>query len=163
MPQNIHESVSRLRTIRDMVRWAMTRMESSEISFGHGTDDTWQEATFLVLRALHLPFEKLEAFWDARLTADEIIKITDLIERRVTEHVPVPYLLHEAWLVKHRFYCDEDVLIPRSFIAELLEDQLAPWVQDPEAVSSVLDMCTGSGCLAILAAEAFPERSRHGC
>lgn len=157
MPQNIHESVSRLRTIRDMVRWAMTRMESSEISFGHGTDDTWQEATFLVLRALHLPFEKLEAFWDARLTADEIIKITDLIERRVTEHVPVPYLLHEAWLVKHRFYCDEDVLIPRSFIAELLEDQLAPWVQDPEAVNSVLDMCTGNGCLAILAAEAFPN------
>ena len=69
----------------------------------------------------------------------------------------MPYLLHEAWLVKHRFYCDEDVLIPRSFIAELLEDQLAPWVQDPEAVSSVLDMCTGSGCLAILAAEAFPN------
>ncbi|MCI5850388.1 MAG: 50S ribosomal protein L3 N(5)-glutamine methyltransferase [Sutterellaceae bacterium] len=157
MSQNIHESVSRLRTVCDMVRWAMTRMEASKISFGHGTNNTWEEATFLVLRALHLPFEKLEAFWNARLTADEVIRITDLIERRVTEHIPVPYLLHEAWLVHHRFYCDEDVLIPRSFIAELLEDQLSPWVQDPEAVGSVLDMCTGSGCLAILAAEAFPN------
>ncbi len=157
MTQNLHESVSRLRTIRDMVRWAMTRMETAKISFGHGTNDTWEESTFLVLRALHLPFDRLETFWDARLTSDEIVRITELVERRISEHVPVPYLLNEAWLTNHRFYCDEDVLIPRSFIAELLEEQLEPWVENPESVESVLDMCTGSGCLAILAAEAFPN------
>lgn len=156
MSKNLQENTRRLRTVRDMVRWAMTRMETEGIGFGHGTDDTWEEATFLVLRALRLPFEKLEAFWDAKLTEQECREVLGLIERRVTDRVPVPYLVHEAWLTGHRFYCNENVLIPRSFIAELLEDSLAPWVEDPESVGSVLDMCTGSGCLAILAADAFP-------
>ena len=150
------DEAGRLRTVRDMVRWAMTRMEAEGIGFGHGTDDSWQEATFLVLRALRLPFDRLEAFWDARLTRSEIRDIARLIDRRVTERIPAAYLLGEAWLTGHRFLCNENVLIPRSFIAELLEDSLDPWVGDPESVSSVLDMCTGSGCLAILAAEAFP-------
>lgn len=157
MSQNLQEAVASLRTIRDLVRWAMTRMETGRISFGHGTDDTWQEATFLVMRALALPFDRLESFWDARLTDSEVRRVADLIERRVVDHVPVPYLLHEAWLTGHRFTVDENTLIPRSFIAELLEDRLEPWVEDPDSVTSVLDMCTGSGCLAILAAEAFPE------
>ncbi|MCG5030951.1 50S ribosomal protein L3 N(5)-glutamine methyltransferase [Mesosutterella sp. OilRF-GAM-744-9] len=155
MPQNSIEAASSLHTIRDLVRWAMTRMEDSRISLGHGTNDTWEEATFLVLRALKLPFDKLDAFFDANLTEEEVRRIACLIEERVTEHVPVPYLLHEAWLVGHRFYCDENVLIPRSFIAELLEEHLQPWVQDPLEIGSALDMCTGSGCLAVLLAEAF--------
>ena len=157
MTQSIQEAIASLRTIRDIVRWAMTRMESEKISLGHGAEDTWQEATFLVLRALSLPFDRLESFWDARLTDSELRRVADLVERRVADHVPVPYLLHEAWLVEHRFYVDENTLIPRSFIAELLEEQLEPWIEDPDSIGSVLDMCTGSGCLAILAAEAFPQ------
>lgn len=161
--EKIQEATASLRTVRDMVRWAMTRMEEEKIDFfGQGTNSAWEEATFLVLRALRLPFDRLETFWEARLTDEEVRRIADLIERRVVDHVPTPYLLHEAWLTGCRFYCDENTLIPRSFIAELLEDDLAPWVEDPEAVESVLDMCTGSGCLAILAADTFPNAKVTG-
>ena len=146
-----------LSTICDFTRWAMTEMTKNDVSLGHGTADYWEEASVLVMRTLGLPFEKLEAFWNAKLTPSEIEEVTENIERRVKDKVPLAYLIHEGWLSQQCFYVDERVLIPRSFIAELLEEDLAPWVEDPESISSVLDMCTGSGCLAILAAQTFPN------
>lgn len=147
----------RLETIRDVIRYAMTRFEEEGIFLGHGCADCYEEAYFLVLRALKLDFSDLERFWDARLTAKELKRILEMIERRAVDKVPTPYLLNEAWLTDHVFYCDERVLIPRSYIAELLQDAFDPWVDDPEGVTSVLDLCTGSGCLGILAAETFPN------
>ncbi len=146
-----------LSTICDFTRWAMTEMTKNDVSLGHGTADYWEEASVLVMRTLGLPFEKLEAFWNAKLTPSEIEEVTENIERRVKDKVPLAYLIHEGWLSQQCFYVDERVLIPRSFIAELLEEDLAPWVEDPESIGSVLDMCTGSGCLAILAAQTFPN------
>lgn len=146
-----------LSTICDFTRWAMTEMTKNDVSLGHGTADYWEEASVLVMRTLGLPFEKLEAFWNAKLTPSEIEEVTENIERRVKDKVPLAYLIHEGWLSQQCFYVDERVLIPRSFIAELLEEDLAPWVEDPENIGSVLDMCTGSGCLAILAAQTFPN------
>ena len=151
-----------LSTICDFTRWAMTEMAKNDISLGHGTADYWEEATVLVMRTLGLPFEKLEAFWDAKLTPSEIELVAANIKRRVKDKVPLAYLIHEGWLSQQCFYVDERVLIPRSFIAELLEEDLAPWVEDPENIGSVLDMCTGSGCLAILAAQTFPNAAVVG-
>lgn len=151
-----------LSTIRDFTRWAMTEMEKNDISLGHGTADYWEEATALVMRKLGLPFDRLQAFWDAKLTPEEMSDVAQAIELRVKEKIPLAYLIHEGWLSEHCFYVDERVLIPRSFIAELLEENLSPRIDDPENVHSVLDMCTGSGCLAILAAETFPNAEVTG-
>lgn len=156
-----HQTSSELRTICDLVRWAMSEMQRFEITLGHGTADDWEEATFLVLRTLKLPFDRLETFWNARLTDDEVWEVLKNIDARVHDKVPAPYLVHEAWLTEHPFYVDERVLIPRSYIAELLQEQLTPWVE-PENVNTVLDMCTGSACLAILAQEAFPHAQVTG-
>ena len=108
-------------------------------------------------RLQNLPLDTLEPFLDARVLSEERNRVLELIDRRVTERVPAAYLTNEAWLRGHRFYVDARVIVPRSPIAELLDEGLSPWVQDPQAVDSVLDMCTGSGCLAILAALAFPH------
>lgn len=156
-----HQTSSELRTICDLVRWAMSEMQRFEITLGHGTADDWEEATFLVLRTLKLPFDRLETFWNARLTDDEVWEVLKNIDARVHDKVPAPYLVHEAWLTEHPFYVDERVLIPRSYIAELLQEQLTPWVE-PEKVNTVLDMCTGSACLAILAQQAFPHAQVTG-
>ncbi|KOQ18437.1 SAM-dependent methyltransferase, partial [Achromobacter xylosoxidans] len=125
-------------------------------ALGHGSDNAWDETVYLVLHALHLPLDTLEPFLDARVLDEERNRVLDLIDRRVTERVPAAYLTNEAWLRGHRFYVDARVIVPRSPIAELLDEGLSPWVQDAQAVDSVLDMCTGSGCLAILSALAFP-------
>lgn len=157
-----HHPVANLLTIRDVTRWAMSEMERNAISLGHGTADFWEEATFLVMRTLKLPFDRLETFWGAHLTPQELEEVLCNIDLRVHMKKPVPYLIKEGWLSDHCFYVDERVLIPRSFIAELLEESLSPWIDDPENVTSVLDMCTGSGCLAILAAETFPNAAVTG-
>ena len=157
-----HHPVANLLTIRDVTRWAMSEMERNAISLGHGTADFWEEATFLVMRTLKLPFNRLETFWGAHLTPQELEEVLCNIDLRVHMKKPVPYLIKEGWLSDHCFYVDERVLIPRSFIAELLEESLSPWIDDPESVTSVLDMCTGSGCLAILAAETFPNAAVTG-
>ncbi len=145
-----------LQTLRDLIRYAVSRFHASQIALGHGSDNTWDEAVYLVLHGLHLPPDLLDPFLDARVLAKERQRVLDLIDRRVTQRVPAAYLTQEAWLRGHRFYVDQRVIVPRSPIAELLDEGLAPWVGDPQAVSRVLDMCTGSGCLAILAALAFP-------
>ncbi|WP_153116860.1 50S ribosomal protein L3 N(5)-glutamine methyltransferase [Rhodocyclus tenuis] len=146
-----------LLTLRDLLRFSVSRFNEAGLFFGHGSDNAWDEAVYLLLHTLHLPPDRLEPFLDARLTSDERSRALLIIEKRIKERLPAAYLTHEAWLGEHRFYVDERVIVPRSFIAELLEEQLEPWIEDPWAVADVLDLCTGSGCLAILAALAFPE------
>lgn len=146
-----------LLTLRDVLRFSVSRFNEAGLFFGHGSDNAWDEAVYLLLHTLHLPPERLEPFLDARLTGEERGAALRIIERRVVERIPAAYLTREAWLGDHRFYVDERVIVPRSFIAELLDEQLSPWIDDPWAVGAVLDLCTGSGCLAILAASAFPE------
>lgn len=146
-----------LSTLRDLLRFAVSRFNESELFFGHGTDNAWDEAAYLLLHTLKLPLDRLEPFLDARLTSDERDAVLKVIKWRIAARLPAAYLTNEAWLGDYRFYVDERVIVPRSHIAELLREQLSPWVEDPWAVNTILDICTGSGCLAILAAHAFPE------
>ena len=144
-------------TLRDWLRFAVSRFNEAQLFFGHGTDNAYDEAVWLILHSLHLPLDRLEPFLDASLSDTEKAGLAALLKRRIAERIPAAYLTREAWLAGERFYVDERVIVPRSFIAHLLGDQLAPWVDDAEGVEDVLDLCTGSGCLAILAAHAFPH------
>ncbi|MER2517894.1 MAG: 50S ribosomal protein L3 N(5)-glutamine methyltransferase [Candidatus Accumulibacter phosphatis] len=153
------QAQNELRTLRDLLRFAVSRFSEGGLFFGHGADNAWDEAVYLLLHSLHLPLDRLEPFLDAGLTSDERTAVLRIIERRICERLPAAYLTNEAWLAEYRFYVDQRVIVPRSFIAELLREQLAPWIDDPESVASVLDLCTGSGCLAIFAAHAFPAAS----
>jgi ribosomal protein L3 glutamine methyltransferase len=146
-----------LSTLRDLMRFTVSRFNEAALFFGHGTDNAWDEAAYLLLYSLRLPADQFDLCLDARLTDSERASALDLIRRRIAERLPAAYLTREAWLGDCRFYVDERVIVPRSHIAELLREQLGPWINDPWAVGRVLDLCTGSGCLAILAAEAFPE------
>jgi ribosomal protein L3 glutamine methyltransferase len=144
-------------TVRDYIRYAVSRFTAAQLFFGHGSNNAWDEAVYLTLHTLSLPLDRLEPFLDARLLPHEREGLLDIYRRRCEERLPAAYLTHEAWLGEHRFYVDDRVIVPRSFIAELLDDQLAPWIDDPWAIESALDLCTGSGCLAILTALAFPN------
>ena len=144
-------------TLRDLIRFAVSVFNGEKLFFGHGSIDAFDEAAYLVLHTLKLPPDKLDPFLDARLTSVEREAVLNVIERRVKERIPAAYLTNEAWLGAHKFYVDQRVIVPRSFIAELLREDLAPWVADPESIESALDLCTGSGCLAILAALTFPH------
>ena len=146
-----------LHTLRDCLRFAVTHFNEAGLFFGHGSDNAWDEAVYLTLHTLHLPLDRLDPFLDARLLPKEKSALLRIYERRVQERIPAAYLTKEAWLGEHRFYVDERVIVPRSFIAELLDEQLSPWIEDPWQVETALDLCTGSGCLAILAALNFPE------
>lgn len=138
-------------TLRDLVRDVERRLRKARLHYGHGTANARDEAAFLVLRGLGLPFA---APADRTVNAREQDRVARLLRRRIRERIPLPYLLHEAWLADEPFYVDRRVIIPRSHIAELLRERLRPWRRRP--VRSVLDLCTGSGCLAVLAAKAFP-------
>ncbi|NKJ51328.1 50S ribosomal protein L3 N(5)-glutamine methyltransferase [Burkholderia sp. SG-MS1] len=144
-------------TVRDLLRFAVSRFNQAELSFGHGSANAYDEAAYLILHTLHLPLDLLDPFLDARLSAAEIDAVLNVIERRAADRVPAAYITQEAWMHGFRFHVDERVIVPRSFIGELLQDGLQPYVEDPEQVSAVLELCTGSGCLAILAAHAFPN------
>jgi ribosomal protein L3 glutamine methyltransferase len=144
-------------TIRDLLRYAVTRFNTAELFFGHGNSNALDEAAYLILHTLKLPLDKLEPFLDARLLPDEVANVLKVIERRTTERVPAAYITHEAWLGHYRFYVDERVIVPRSFIAELIPEQFAPWIEDPDSIFNTLDLCTGSGCLPIMLADAFPQ------
>ena len=148
-----------LHSVRDWLRFAVSRFNQAELFFGHGSSNAYDEAAYLILHTLHLPPDRLDPFLDARLTDMERAEVLNIIQQRVEQRVPAAYLTHEAFLGDFSFYVDERVIIPRSFIAELLLEQLAPWIAEPEEIGSVLDLCTGSGCLAILAAHAFPYAS----
>jgi ribosomal protein L3 glutamine methyltransferase len=147
------------KTIRDILRHAVSEFERSDVSLGQGTQSALDEAAFLVLRTLNLPPDLLEPFLDANLTSDEIELVLRNIALRSRDKIPAPYILNEAWLRDYKFYVDERVLIPRSHIADILLDQIDTWVPDPENINCALDLCTGSGCLAILLAEVFGAAS----
>lgn len=150
---NIHN----FSTVRDLLRYAVSRFNTAKLFFGHGSSDAMDEAAYLILHTLHLPLDKLEPFLDARLLQEEIENILDVIEKRSTMHVPAAYITQEAWLGSYRFYVDQRALIPRSFIAELITTGFSPWVIDSESVTNILELCTGSGCLSIMMADAFPN------
>lgn len=149
--------VDELVTVRDWLRWAVSRFNEAGLFFGHGTDNAYDEAAWLILHTLHLPHDRLEPFLDARLTHAERLAVLNILEQRIVRRLPAAYLTHEAWLGDFRFYVDERVIVPRSYFAELLHEGMAPWVQDADAIHDALDLCTGSGCLAILMAHAFPN------
>jgi ribosomal protein L3 glutamine methyltransferase len=158
LPHQDHDRDS-LVTIRDLLRHAVSRFNQARLFFGHGSVDAWNEAVYLILHTLHLPLDRLDPFLDARVMKSERDAVLAIIDRRADERVPAAYLTGEAWLGDYRFVVDERVIVPRSFIAELLFEQLTPWIADPDAVAAVLDLCTGSGCLAIIAADVFPSAS----
>jgi ribosomal protein L3 glutamine methyltransferase len=154
-----------LLTIRDWLRYAVSRFNAAELVYGHGTANALDEAAYLILNTLHLPVDQLDPWLEARLLASECRELGEIINARITTRKPAPYLTHQAWIGGHSFYVDERVIVPRSYIGELLARQLAAsageWHlglnQGP--VQTILDLCTGSGCLAILAALAFPRAS----
>jgi ribosomal protein L3 glutamine methyltransferase len=150
-----------LQTLLDFVRYAVSRFAEAKLVFAHGTTDPMAEAAFLVCEALHLHPDQFEAFADARVTAAEGKIILDLIGRRVTTRKPAAYLVNKIYMRGLPFYIDERAIVPRSFIGELLDSHFggedAALIGDPAQIGSVLDLCTGSGCLAILAARHFPN------
>ena len=148
-------SPSRLRSVRDHIRWAVSRFHEAGLFFGHGTDNAWDDARQLVLGALHLPFEIADSYLDCRLEEDEQEHLLELIRRRIEERVPTAYLIGEAWFCGLPFVVDERVLVPRSPIAELISQRFTPWL--PAEPARILDLCTGSGCIGIACAYAFPE------
>ena len=153
----INGATDELATVRDWLRWAVSRFNETGLSYGHGTDNAWDEAIWLILATLHLPRDTLEPWLDARLTKSERLTLLDKLQQRVVHRLPTAYLVQEAWLGSFRFHVDQRVIVPRSYFAELLENGLAPWIDDAETVGTALDLCTGSACLAILMAHAFPN------
>lgn len=149
------EAVAELHSIQDLVRWTVSRFIAAEIFYGHGTDNPWDEALQLVLPSLFLPLDLPKEMYHSRLTISERARVIERVVRRVNERIPVPYLTHKAWFCDLEFYVDERVLIPRSPIGELIKKHFAGLVTGSPAL--ILDMCTGSGCIAIASALAFPE------
>ncbi len=143
-------------TIRDWLRWAVSAFRAAPLAYGHGTTNALDEAVFLILETLHLPIDQLEPWLDARLTRAEREAVRDIVERRISTRKPASYLTGSAYIQGYRFVVDERVIVPRSYIGELIcagrIDDLAPGGE-----ARILELCTGSGCLAILAALRFPE------
>ncbi|GAA5160253.1 50S ribosomal protein L3 N(5)-glutamine methyltransferase [Viridibacterium curvum] len=152
-----HNPTDELVTVRDLIRYATSRFNRNKLVFGHGLQDAYDEAVYLVLHTLHLPIDRLEPFLDACIPTDERTEVLEIIHRRSDERIPAAYLTGEAWLGEFRFTVDERVIIPRSFCAEALADGLSPWIDDASQVTRALDLCTGSGCLAIVMAHCFPS------
>ena len=143
--------------VRDWLNTTVAHFKRSGLHFGHGSSNAHDEAVYLLLHTLNLPLDELDSVLDRSLTVDEIRELERIVRRRVDERIPAAYLTREAWLGEYRFYVDERAIVPRSYIAELLRDGLHPWVRNEQVVTSALDLCTGSGCLAILLALAFPN------
>jgi ribosomal protein L3 glutamine methyltransferase len=150
-------AIRELATVRDWLRFAVSRFNEAGLHFGHGSASAYDEAAYLILHTLRLPIDRLDPFLDARLLPEERTRLTDILRQRVEKRVPAAYLTGEAWLQGYRFKVDERVIVPRSFLAPMILEQFQPWLAEPEQVFTALDLCTGSGCLAILLAEAFPE------
>jgi ribosomal protein L3 glutamine methyltransferase len=152
--------IDEMHTLRDVLRWTTSQFNNADLFYGHGNADAFNDALQLILHCLHLPVTEFpEMFADARLSVAEKQTIAELVHRRITERIPVPYLTHEAWFAGLAFYVDDRVLIPRSPFAELIEESFSPWLQEPDSVNSILDLCTGGGCIAIACAYAFPHAS----
>lgn len=144
-------------SIAEFYETAVTQLESAGLSFGHGCTCAEDEVAWLLSATLDIPFDELDKFWSDALTAKQRATLTQRLKERCTTKTPLAYILGEAWLGPYIFKIDRRVIVPRSFIAELLMDDLAPWVQNPDAITRVADICTGSSCLAILAALHFPN------
>lgn len=152
---DLDSAAEQLVTLGDCIRWGASRFNEAGLAFGHGTDNAFDEAYALALHAVHLPYDMPERYLDARLTLDERRAVLALMQRRVDERRPAAYITGEAWFAGLPFRVDERVLVPRSPLAEAIEAGFAPWL-DPEAVTAVLDIGTGSGCIAVACAYAFP-------
>jgi len=147
--------MEKLTTICDFLRLALTKFNQEDLYYGHGTDNAWDDAILLVLGILKLPIDINPMLMNAKLTKEETIKVINGIEKRAKDRVPVPYITNEAWFARMPFYVDERVLIPRSPIAELIENHFNPWVN--LEINSILELCTGSGCISIATAKELPH------
>lgn len=153
----MEQIMKELHTIGDFIRWGASEFNKAELFFGHGTDNAIDDAAVLVLHTLNLANEKIpNILWHSRLTSSEKQQVLNILQRRIKDAVPTPYLTNEAWFSNLRFYVDSRVLIPRSPIAELIEQGFEPWVE-ADQVNYMLDLCTGSGCIAIASAMLFPN------
>jgi ribosomal protein L3 glutamine methyltransferase len=150
-------AADQLHTLRDFVRWGASRFNAAGLYFGHGTDNALDEASALVLHALHLPPDLAADYFPANLTGAEKQAVLALFLRRIEERLPAAYLTGRTWFMGLSFQVDERVLVPRSPIAELIEQQFQPWLDDPDGVNRILDLCTGSGCIGVACAYAFPR------
>lgn len=151
----VNQAIAELHTILDVVRWSVSRFHEAELYFGHGTDNAWDEAVSLTLQSLFLPQQISEDLFAARLTTSEKQRLLNLVQRRINERVPAAYLTNQAWFCDLPFYVDERVLVPRSPVAELIRDRFDDYLSGSPA--NILDLCTGSGCIAIACAHAFPD------
>lgn len=153
----MEQIMKELHTIGDFIRWGASEFNKAELFFGHGTDNAIDDAAVLVLHTLNLANEKIpNILWHSRLTSSEKQQVLNILQRRIKDAIPTPYLTNEAWFSNLRFYVDSRVLIPRSPIAELIEQGFEPWVE-ADQVNYMLDLCTGSGCIAIASAMLFPN------
>ena len=151
------DDAARIFTVRDMLRYAVKGFDEAGLYYGHGTHNARDEAGYLILHALRLPLNKLQLNLVRRLDEKEKQVILALLQQRIKKRIPAAYLTKEAWLGDFRFYVDQRAIVPRSFIAELLREKLFPWITHPRKIKTALDLGTGSGCLAILMAHAFPN------
>lgn len=151
----VEEAVSELSTLQDMIRWTASRFNAAQIFYGHGTDNAWDEAVQLILPSLYLSIDVPPHVLNSKLTSSERRQLVELVIRRIEERTPVAYLTNKAWFCGLEFYVDERVLIPRSPIGELIQAEFQPWLIEEPA--RIMDLCTGSGCIAIACAYAFPD------
>ena len=151
-------NIDNLSTLLDFMRWGASQFVQADLSYSHGLSSPLDESVYLVLRSLRLPVDTPEIYWGSKLTSSEIETIIKNFKQRIEKKIPSAYIMKEGWFAGLQFYVDERVLIPRSPIAELVESQFSPWV-NPDEVESVLDLCTGCGCIGIACAYAFPLAS----
>ena len=149
------QAINQLHTILDWVRFAASEFERNDVYFGHGTDNSWDEAVLLITASLHLPFDITPQQADCRLIDDEKTLLSQRIERRINERIPAAYLINQAWFCGLPFYVDERVLVPRSPLAEIIQNGVQPWLKSEP--NRILDLCCGSGCIGIASLQVFPE------
>ncbi|RJX67478.1 50S ribosomal protein L3 N(5)-glutamine methyltransferase [Vibrio sinensis] len=151
----VEEAVSELHTLQDMIRWTVSRFNAANIFYGHGTDNAWDEAVQLILPTLYLPIDVPPHVLNSRLTGSERLRIVERVVKRINDRTPTSYLTNRAWFCGLEFFVDERVLVPRSPIGEMIQSEFQPWlVEEPVRI---MDLCTGSGCIAIACAYAFPD------